>query len=101
MATQAINTPKRTPRDWRPAMQRTTTGLAALAIAAAAIAISIAPPAAADSSRNCQTSGAVTLCAQGGVRGVGGQSVAPGGGVVWPLGCTTQYGTYQNCNAQR
>jgi hypothetical protein len=82
-------------------MQRTTTGLAALTIAAAAIAISIAPPAAADSSRNCQTSGAVTLCAQGGVRGVGGQSVAPGGGVVWPLGCTTQYGTYQNCNAQR
>jgi hypothetical protein len=82
-------------------MQRTTTGLAALAIGAAAIAISIAPPATADSFKDCQTSGAVTVCAQGGVRGVGGQSVAPGGGFVWPMGCTTVYGTYQNCNAQR
>lgn len=85
-------------------MKKTTTGLAALAIGAAAIAIGIAPPAAADSSKNCQTSGAVTVCAQGGIRGVGGQSaaaVAPSGGVAWPMGCITQYGTYQNCNAQR
>jgi hypothetical protein len=82
-------------------MQKTTAGLAALAIAAAAIAISIAPPAAADSIKDCQTSGAVTVCAQGGVRGVGGPSVAPRGGFSWPMGCTTVYGTYQNCNAQR
>jgi hypothetical protein len=81
-------------------MQTTITGLAALAIGAAAVAISIAPPAAANSSKNCQTSGAVTVCAQGGVRDVGGQSIAPGGGVVWPVSCITPYGTYQNCNAQ-
>jgi hypothetical protein len=95
MATQAINTPK-----GRPDMQKTTTGLAALAIGAAAFAISFAPSAAADSSKNCQTSGAVTVCAQGSVTGVGGQSVAPGRGVVWPVGCTTPYGTYQNCAVQ-
>jgi hypothetical protein len=96
MATQAINTPK-----GRQDMQKTTTGLAALAIGAAAIAISIAPSASAASSKNCQTNGAVTVCAQGGVIGGGGQSVSPGGGVVWPVGCTTPYGTYQNCSAQR
>ena len=82
-------------------MHQTTTVLAALAIGAAAIAISIAPPAAADSSKNCQTTDATTVCAQGGVSGGAGQSVAPGGGVVRPMGCTTPYGTYQNCNAQR
>ena len=80
-------------------MQTTTTGLAALAIGAAAIAISIAAPASADSSKNCQTSGAVTVCAQGSVTG-GGQSLVPGGGVVWPVGCSTPYGTYQNCAVQ-
>jgi hypothetical protein len=94
MATQAIDTP-----NGRPDMQKTTTGLAALAIGAAAIAISTAPPASADSSKSCQTSGAATVCAQGSVSG-GGQPVVPGGEVVWPVGCTTPYGTYQNCAVQ-
>jgi hypothetical protein len=82
-------------------MKKTATVLAALATGAAAIAISIAPPAAADSS-NCQTVNGATVCGQGNVRGSGGQSgsapqapgPAPAGG-----GCKTPYGTWQNCNA--
>ena len=82
-------------------MQKTITGLAALAIGAAATAVSIAPQASAESSRNCQNSGLATVCAQGSVSGGGGQSLAPGGGVILgPFGCTTPYGTYQNCAAQ-
>jgi hypothetical protein len=81
-------------------MQKATISLAALAIGAAAIAVSIAPPASADSSKNCQTSGAVTVCAQGSVSGGGGPSLVPGGGVIGPMGCTTPYGTYQNCAVQ-
>jgi hypothetical protein len=76
---------------------RTNTVLAALAIGAAAIGISVAPPAAADPSNNCQDNSGVTVCGQGGVSG-GGQSVAP---AVPPVGggCTTPYGSYQNCKA--
>jgi hypothetical protein len=82
-------------------MKKTTTVLAALAIGAAAIGISIAPPSAADDSNpNCQTVGGTTVCAQGGdVRG-GDQFVAPPDPVAGPPdvgGCLTQYGTYQNC----
>jgi hypothetical protein len=81
-------------------MKKTGTVLAAMAIGAAAIGISLAPSAAGDPS-NCQTVGAATVCGQGDVRG-GGQSAgapnvpaptgAPAGG-----GCRTPYGTYQNC----
>lgn len=81
-------------------MKKTTTFLAAVAIGAAAIGISIAPPAAADTS-NCQTVAGTTVCGQGVVKGAGPSAgpsnasspAAPAGG-----GCTTPYGTYQNCN---
>lgn len=90
-------------------MKKTTAVLAALAIGAAAIGISIAPPAAADPS--CQDIGATTVCAQGTVN-AGDQSAdntvgldpAPNS-VAGPFadfytgGCQTPYGTYQNCNS--
>ena len=53
-------------------MKKTTSVLAALAIGAAAIGISVAPPAAADQS-NCKTDGGTTICGQGNVR-AGGES---------------------------
>ena len=82
-------------------MRKTITVLAALAIGAAGIATSIAAPATADSSKNCQTTGAATVCAQGSVSGGGGPSVAPPGAMP-PIGegCTTPYGSYQNCAVQ-
>jgi hypothetical protein len=100
-------------------VKKTTAVLAALAIGAAAIGISIAPPAAADPS--CQDIGATTVCAQGTVN-AGDQSAdnsvgadqsadntvgldpAPNS-VAGPFadfytgGCQTPYGTYQNCNS--
>ena len=87
-------------------MKKITTVLAALAIGAAAIAISIAPPAAAEP--QCQDVGATTVCAQGTV-GPGDQSADDTAGLdpapdttVGPLdanpgSCLTQYGTYQRC----
>jgi hypothetical protein len=82
-------------------MKKTTTVLAALTIGAAAIGISIAPPAAADPS-NCKTVGATTVCGQGNVRGGGQSPRAPNGPVPAPVGggCQTPYGTYQNCTIQ-
>lgn len=82
-------------------MKKTTTVLAALAIGAAAVGISIAPLAAAgDSDSNCQSVGDVTVCAQGGdVRG-GDLDPAPTDLFWGPPddgGCLTPYGTYQNC----
>jgi hypothetical protein len=89
-------------------MYKTTTVLAALLIGAAAIVIGIVPPAAAEPANDCQTIGAATVCAQGNVSGGGGQS--PNSSVPYfgpnPLfygygaGCTTPYGTYQNCAVQ-
>jgi hypothetical protein len=81
-------------------MKKTCSVLAAaVAIGSTAIGITIAPPAAADPTSNCQTVGGSTVCAQGGdVRG-GKSGVSPGpasgsrGG-----GCTNAYGSYQNCN---
>ena len=66
--------------------------------AATAIGISVAAPAAADSS-DCQQVGATTVCGQGTVTG-GGQSAAPAAPAVPPMGgggCTNAYGSYQNC----
>jgi hypothetical protein len=89
-------------------MKKTTAVLAALSIGAAAIGISIAPPAAADP--QCQDIGATTVCAQGSI-GAGDQSADNSVGVDqsadstvgpfgdYPGGCLTPYGTYQNCNA--
>ena len=78
------------------AIQKVFGGL--IVVAAAAIGISVAPPAAADPT-NCQTVGGTTVCGQGGVGG-GGQSATPaapaphsGAG-----GCTNPYGGYQNCH---
>jgi hypothetical protein len=86
-----------------------------IAVATAAVGISVASPAQAD----CQDSGGVTVCAQGSVTG-GGQS-ADSSGPYMPYdcqddwlcsngpdslvyggngGCTTPYGTYQNCAVQ-
>ena len=88
-------------------MKKPTSVLAGLAIGAAALGIIIAPPAAAD----CQDNGGVTVCAQGSVSGgdqapdnPGGADPSPNGpdtpdSVPYGGGCTTQYGTYQNCNA--
>ena len=82
-------------------MKKTTSVLAALAIGAAAIGISVAPPAAAEQSK-CQTVGGTTICGQGNVRGGGAsggvsnapaQTPAPATG-----GCQNAYGGYQNCN---
>jgi hypothetical protein len=75
-------------------MKKTTNVLAALAIGAAAIGISIAPSAAADPN-NCQTVGGATVCSQG------GQSAAPNGPAAGPPGvnsCLNAFGTYQRCN---
>lgn len=65
-------------------MKKTTTVLAALAIGAAAIGVSIAPPAAADPS-NCQNVGGTTVCGQGDVRGGGQSAGAPNGPVPGPV----------------
>ena len=77
-------------------MKRTTI-FAALGVAVAAIGISIAPSAAADTS--CQQVGAATVCGQGNVRG-GAQSAGPSGSGAGAGsgGCTNVYGGYQNCN---
>jgi hypothetical protein len=77
---------------------RTTIVLAALGIGAAVIGTSVAPPATAD---NCQTTGGVTVCAQGPNNGAGqsappGRSAPNGSGT----GCTNVYGAYQNCNSR-
>jgi hypothetical protein len=78
-----------------------------LTVAAAALGMSVAAPAAADSSSNiCQDTGGATVCAQGSINGaVGGQSIeAPGAGGIPPYSggsCTTAYGTYQNCIVQQ
>lgn len=77
-------------------MKRTTI-FAALGVAVAAIGISIAPSAAADTA-NCQQIGAATVCGQGNVRGAP-QGAGPSGPGSGPSGgCTNAYGTYQNCN---
>jgi hypothetical protein len=88
-------------------MRATRRYLIDLAVAAAAVGISVAAPAAADSSPNiCQDTGGATVCAQGSINGaVGGQSVeAPGAGGIPPYtggSCATPYGTYQNCIVQQ
>ena len=84
-------------------MMRTTI-FAALGVAVAAIGISVAPSAAADTA-NCQQVGAATICGQGNVRG-GAQSAGPSGHGSGPSGpaagpsggCSNAYGAYQNCN---
>jgi hypothetical protein len=83
-------------------MKKITTVLAALTIGAAAIGISVAPPAAADPS-NCQTVGETTLCGQGEITGGGPSGGAANGPFPAPVGggCETPYGTYQNCNVGR
>ena len=92
-------------------MKNSIAVLTALAIGAAAIGISIAPPAAAEPS--CQVIGATTVCAQGSV-GTGDQSadaddtggldpaptsVAGPFGDFYTGGCQTPYGTYQRCTS--
>jgi hypothetical protein len=79
---------------------RTTIVLAALGIGAAVVVTSVAPPAAASPSNNCQTNGGVTVCAQGSQNNSTGQS-APGASAPTGSGqgCTNPYGAYQNCNA--
>jgi hypothetical protein len=79
---------------------RTRIVLAALGIGAAVVGTSVAPLAAAEPSNNCQTTGGVTICAQGGPSNGAGQSgpagaSSPGGAT----GCTNAYGAFQNCNA--
>ena len=79
---------------------RTTIVLAALGIGAAVVGTSVAPLAGADPSNNCQTTGGVTVCAQGGPNNGAGQFGRPGasspnGGAT---GCTNAYGAFQNCN---
>jgi len=80
-------------------MKKNTTVLAALGTGVAAIAISIAPSAAADPA-NCQNVGGATVCGQGTVRG-GNLSAGPSGPAAGPAigGCTNVYGGYQNCNS--
>jgi len=84
-------------------MRATRRNLIGVAVVAAVVGISVAAPAAADLSNDCQSAQGVTVCAQGGVSSIGGgQSLVPGGGIP-PYGggeCTTQYGTYQNCLIQ-
>jgi hypothetical protein len=80
--------------------------LIGVTVAAAAVGISVAAPAAADPSNDCQSSGGVTVCAQGGVMGAGRGPpvVAPGGGGIPPYSggqCVNAYGTYQNCIVQQ
>ena len=85
-------------------MKRTSPIVLVLTIGAAAAAISIAGPAAADTS-NCQGVGKTMVCAQGNTR-EGAQSTriqssrasnapapAPASG-----GCQDAYGAYVNCN---
>ena len=105
-------------------MKRATI-FAAVGVAVAAIGISVAPSAAADTA-NCQQVGAATICGQGNVRG-GAQYVGPSGPAAGPSnpasgpsgpaagpsgpaagpcggaagpsgGCSNVYGAYQNCN---
>ena len=80
-------------------MNKATTVLAALTIGAAAIGISIAPPAFADPT-NCETVGESTVCGQGNVRGGGEVAGPPNVPAPTPAGggCQTPYGSYQNCN---
>lgn len=85
-------------------MRATGRNLIGVAVVAAVVGVSVAAPAAADSSNDCQSAQGVTVCAQGGVSSIGGgQSLVPGGGVPPYDGgqCATQYGTYQNCLVQR
>ncbi len=77
---------------------RTTVVLAALAIGAATIGISVAPLAGADPSSNCQTVGATTVCGQGDISGGGPPSAGPSVPAPPTGGCTNAYGGYQNCN---
>jgi hypothetical protein len=81
-------------------MRATRRNLIGVAVVAAVVGISVAAPAAADLSNDCQSAQGVTVCAQGGVSSIGGgQTSVPGGGIP-PYGggeCATQYGTYQNC----
>jgi hypothetical protein len=83
-------------------MKKTSSVLAAAVAIGTAICITIAPPAAADPTSDCQTVGGSTVCAQGGdVRG-GKSGVSPGPASGSPGGgCTNAYGSYQNCNAGR
>jgi hypothetical protein len=79
---------------------RTTFVLAALGIGAAVVGISVAPLAGAEPSNNCQTTGGVTVCAQGSPNNGAGQSgpagaSSPGGATA----CINAYGAFQNCNA--
>lgn len=80
-------------------MKKITTIPAALAIGAAAIAIGIASPAAADPT-NCETVGGATVCGQGTVGGEAGASNGPVSAPMAPT-CRNAYGAYQNCNATR
>jgi hypothetical protein len=88
-------------------MRATPRYLIELTVAAAAVGMSVAAPAAADPSSNiCQSTGGAIVCAQGNINGaVGGQSIeAPGAGGIPPYSggnCTTPYGTYQNCIVQQ
>jgi hypothetical protein len=72
--------------------------LGGLVVAAAAIGISLASPAAA-APTNCQTVGAATLCGQGNVSGAGPSvnSATASTPAIGASGCTTAFGTYQRC----
>jgi hypothetical protein len=69
-----------------------------VAIAAAAVSISLATPAAA-APTNCESAGGTTVCGQGTVSGpsVTGNSVPVGSPSTGASGCTTMFGTYQRC----
>jgi hypothetical protein len=88
-------------------MRATRRYLIELTVAAAAVGISVAAPAAADPASNiCQSTGGAVVCAQGRIDGaIGGQfEVAPGAGGIPPYSggsCATPYGTYQNCLIQQ
>lgn len=71
-----------------------------VAVAAPVVALTGALPAGAAPSTNCQSSRAATVCAQGGITGESGVTGSTGHqGIEAPYGggCTSQYGTYQNC----
>jgi hypothetical protein len=74
-----------------------TAAFLVLATGAAAIGISVAPLAPADPT-TCETVGATTVCGQGSVNDGGGSAPPPAAPAPTPGGCTTPYGTYQNCN---
>ena len=78
-------------------MKATRRCLIGLVVALAAIGMSGAPLAAADTV-TCLQNGVTTVCGQGGVSGIPGHYgvLAPGGG-----GCINPYGTYQNCAVQQ